>query len=90
MAKNRVIAAILKNSNRKLPMVHLGSAGFNQKIPPILCSNSVTEKRTLVDFRRGPLGPYFDRFAAHLKERGYVAGAATEIFWENAASSTFF
>lgn len=29
------------------------------------------ERRTLVDFRRGPLGPYFDGFAAHLKERGY-------------------
>ncbi|MFN7137823.1 MAG: site-specific integrase [Limisphaerales bacterium] len=25
----------------------------------------------MVDFRRGPLGPYFDRFAAHLKDRGY-------------------
>ncbi len=27
--------------------------------------------RTLVDFQRGPLGPYFDGFAAHLKEAGY-------------------
>jgi len=25
------------------------------------------EKRTLVDFRRGPLSPYFDGFAAYLK-----------------------
>ena len=37
------------------------------------------EKRTLVDFRRGPLGPHFDRFAAHLKERGYAAGSVTGI-----------
>jgi integrase/recombinase XerD len=29
------------------------------------------EKRTLVDFRRGPLGPYFDGFAAHLKAKRY-------------------
>jgi integrase/recombinase XerD len=29
------------------------------------------ERRTLVDFRRGPLGPYFDGLAARLKERGY-------------------
>jgi integrase/recombinase XerD len=29
------------------------------------------EKRTLVDFRRGPLGPLFDGFARHLKESGY-------------------
>lgn len=37
------------------------------------------EKRTLVDFRRGPIGPYFDRFAAHLKDRGYSADSATQI-----------
>jgi integrase/recombinase XerD len=30
------------------------------------------ERRTLVDFRRGPLGPYFDGLAARLKERGYA------------------
>lgn len=29
------------------------------------------EKRTLVDFRRGPLGPLFDGLARHLKESGY-------------------
>jgi integrase/recombinase XerD len=29
------------------------------------------ERRTMVDFRRGPLGPYFDGLAARLKERGY-------------------
>ena len=29
------------------------------------------ERRTMVDFRRGPLGPDFDGLAARLKERGY-------------------
>ncbi|MDD2900134.1 MAG: site-specific integrase [Desulfuromonadaceae bacterium] len=29
------------------------------------------ERRTLVDFRRGPLGPYMDGLAARMKERGY-------------------
>lgn len=29
------------------------------------------EKRTLVDFRRGPLGPHFDGFAAYLKAQKY-------------------
>ncbi|MCX5728504.1 MAG: site-specific integrase [Nitrospirae bacterium] len=35
------------------------------------------ERRTLVDFRRGPLGSFFDGFAAHLKERGYRRYGAT-------------
>ena len=29
------------------------------------------ERRTLVDFRRGPLGPLFDGLADRLKKRGY-------------------
>ncbi len=29
------------------------------------------ERRTLVDFRRGPLGPHFDGFADYLKKKGY-------------------
>jgi site-specific recombinase XerD len=29
------------------------------------------ERRTMVDFRRGPLGPYFDGFAGELKQKGY-------------------
>jgi len=29
------------------------------------------DRRTLVDFRRGPLGKYFDGFAAYVKENGY-------------------
>lgn len=37
------------------------------------------ERRTLVDFRRGPLGPFFDGLAARLKERGYSAHRAQEI-----------
>jgi len=34
------------------------------------------DRRTLVDFRRGPLGPYFDGFAALLKRRGYARHGA--------------
>jgi site-specific recombinase XerD len=33
------------------------------------------EKRTLRDFRRGPVGPHFDGFAAALKAQGYRCGA---------------
>jgi hypothetical protein len=32
------------------------------------------ERRTLADFRRGLLGPYFDGFAGHLKANGFSAG----------------
>ncbi len=37
------------------------------------------EKRTLVDFRRGPLGPHFDGFAAHLKVKGYSREWSREV-----------
>lgn len=37
------------------------------------------ERRTLVDFRRGPLGPYMDGLAARLKERGYSKGLAGPV-----------
>jgi integrase/recombinase XerD len=37
------------------------------------------ERRTLVDFRRGPLGPFFDGLAARLKERGYAQRNAQQI-----------
>ena len=37
------------------------------------------EKRTLVDFRRGPLGPHFDGFAAHLQAKGYSHSTGTGI-----------
>src|SRR5208283_6065427 len=37
------------------------------------------EKRTLVDFRRGPLGPHFDGFAAYLKTSGYSVDSARGI-----------
>src|SRR6266404_3601612 len=30
------------------------------------------EKRSILDFRRGPLGPHFDGFSDYLKERGYT------------------
>lgn len=37
------------------------------------------ERRTLVDFRRGPLGPHFDGFASHLKRLGYMRRTGTAI-----------
>lgn len=37
------------------------------------------ERRTLVDFRRGPLGPYMDGFAARMKERGYSRSFGTQV-----------
>ena len=37
------------------------------------------ERRTLADFRRGPLGPYMDGFAARLKERGYSRSFAIQV-----------
>ncbi len=37
------------------------------------------ERRTLVDFRRGPLGPYFDGLAARMKERGYSKDLARPV-----------
>jgi site-specific recombinase XerD len=37
------------------------------------------ERRTLVDFRRGPLGAHFDAFAAYLKAEGYSPSRATQI-----------
>ena len=37
------------------------------------------EKRTLVDFRRGPLGDYFDDFAAYLKAKGYSHSSARGV-----------
>src|SRR5260370_930097 len=46
------------------------------------------EKRTLVDFRRGPLGPHFDGFAAYLKAKRYshdfgksVLGKCCQFNW---------
>ena len=37
------------------------------------------DRRTLVDFRRGPLGPHFDGFAAYLKERRYSQSSGWHI-----------
>jgi integrase/recombinase XerD len=47
------------------------------------------ERRTLVDFRRGPLGPYFDGFAAYLKEKGYRYHRAIEILGKSCLFNTF-
>ncbi len=37
------------------------------------------QKRTLADFRRGPLGPCFDGFAANLKKGGYCYSRAKTL-----------
>jgi site-specific recombinase XerD len=37
------------------------------------------DRRTLLDFRRGPLGPYLDGFAAYLKQAGYSSAAGKAI-----------
>ena len=37
------------------------------------------ERRTLADFRRGPLGRYFDGFAAAFKMNGYAPSTACAI-----------
>jgi integrase/recombinase XerD len=37
------------------------------------------ERRTLVDFRRGPLGSHFDGFAAYLKAEGYSRHRGLQI-----------
>jgi integrase/recombinase XerD len=47
------------------------------------------ERRTLVDFRRGPLGPCFDRFAAYLKVKGYSKHRATEILGKCCLFNTY-
>ena len=47
------------------------------------------ERRTLVDFRRGPLGPYFDGFAVHLKERGYSHSRGKEVLSKSCLFNTF-
>ncbi len=46
------------------------------------------ERRTLVDFRRGPLGPYFDSFATALKKNDYyhtygrsILGLSCQFNW---------
>ena len=37
------------------------------------------DKRTMVDFRRGPIGPHFDGFAAYLQARGYAEHGARTV-----------
>lgn len=47
------------------------------------------EKRTLADFRRGPLGPCFDGFAAHLKTKGYSHSSGRVILGKCCQFNTF-
>jgi len=46
------------------------------------------EKRTMVDFRRGPIGPYFDRFAAHHVECRPDVRAVTHLHGAKAPASS--
>ncbi len=47
------------------------------------------ERRTLVDFRRGPLGSHLDGFAAYLKKRGYSHSRAKGILGQCCLFNTF-
>ena len=47
------------------------------------------DRRTLVDFRRGPLGPHFDGFAAHLKANGYSTSNAKYILGRSCLFNAF-
>jgi integrase/recombinase XerD len=55
----------------------------SEKPAELLCQPGLEywfkERRTLNDFRHGPLGSHFDRFAAYLKAEGYSCSRATEI-----------
>jgi site-specific recombinase XerD len=46
-------------------------------------------RRTLVDFRRGPLGPLFDGLAARLKERGYSHNSGCDILSKGCLFNSF-
>ena len=47
------------------------------------------ERRTWVDFRRGPLGPYFDGFAAYLKDRRYRRTTGVSILSKSCLFNDF-
>jgi len=47
------------------------------------------ERMTLVDFRRGPLGPLFDGLAARLKEKGYSHSRGYEILSKGCLFNSF-
>jgi len=47
------------------------------------------ERRTLVDFRRGPLGPHLDGFAAYLKEKGYSHSVGRDILAKSCLFNQF-
>src|SRR6516164_8451789 len=57
-------------------MLHLASVFFNDNF---MLESWFKEKRTLVDFRRGLLGPHFDGFAAYLQAKGYARHTRSEL-----------
>src|SRR5262245_26341336 len=72
MGVSRVIAEILETSTLKDRWFTLAPPVSIKKPPAIfMLEHWYKEKRTLVDFRRGPLGAHFDAFAAYLKAKGY-------------------
>src|SRR5882762_8648764 len=70
---------------------HVGTSNSNHQpftsAPPVSISKRshfmleywFKEKRTLVDFRRGLLGPHFDGFAAYLQAKGYARHTGCEL-----------
>ena len=48
-----------------------------------------TDKRKLELFNRGPLGPYFDGFAAYLKKLGYLRTALNFFHPARRTSSSY-
>jgi len=57
----------------------LAPPGAISKCPPFMLEYWFKQKRTLVDFRRGPLGPHFDGFAAYLQAKGYSHHAGSQF-----------
>ena len=47
------------------------------------------EKRTLLDFRRGPLGPHFDGLAAQLRTEGYSSTWARVVLGKSCLFNSF-
>jgi integrase/recombinase XerD len=62
---------------------------FRKKGDNAMLEHWYTERRTLVDFRRGPIGPYFDDFAGRLKEQGYSFTMARQILSKGCLFNTF-
>ena len=47
------------------------------------------DKRTLINYRRGPLGPHFDGFADHFAKNGYKKSSVPKVFKRCSLFNTF-